>query len=267
MEKIVGNIYATYNYAAFKKLIGNRNVNHEKAIIESIKEYGDLRIPITVNEKMEVIDGQNTLEARKAMNLPVYYHICEGYGIKECIAMNTTSRNWGIEDYINCYAEYGYEDYVILRNLEREYGEIIPKQLIRSVALGVLSSIPTNRIRAGVFKCGVTEEYARKELDFLTGFNIPKTARGNTKLLYYVLRFCYESERIDNTKLYQQWEKNSVQIIGVTDIKQAAELIEKIYNYHCSKNYEYIATEYRKEAEKRSATGVPGGGRSCWDKG
>ena len=96
-------------------------------------------------------------------------------------------------------------------------------------------------------------------------FDIPKTARGNVKLLYPVLRFCYESDDVDNAKLLKQWTECKAQIIGVTDIKSAAELIEKIYNFRCKKGYVYIATEYRKAAEHKCPA-VPGGGKSCWNK-
>lgn len=263
MDKIIGNIYETYDYSKFKKLLGNRNINHVKAIIESIKTYGDLGTAIIVNEKYEIVDGQHRYDARKELGLPIFYEIKVGFGIKECIAMNTSSLNWSLEDYINCYAEYGYKDYILLREIESEYSNKLPKALIRSIVSGTFASIPNSKIKKGVFECKTEEFQIHNILDYIASFSMPKKIRGNIKLLYYVFRFCYESELVDNTRLYQQWEKNNCRIEGVTDIKQAAEVVEDIYNYHC-KNIVYIATEYRKAAAEKCAS-IPGGGRSGWE--
>ena len=264
MDKIVGNVYESYDYSKFRKLIGNRNVKHVKGIIESVKDVGRLEIPIIVNEKFEIIDGQNRFDAFVQLGMSIIYRICEGYGIKECVKMNSISVNWGLEDYINCYAEYGYEDFIILRKFENEYSGKLPKAVIRQVAAGKIASIPNKEIRNGTFKCGYSESKIKDILEFLSEFDIPKTIRGNSKLLYRVFRFCYESELVDNTRLYKQWNEQASQIQGITDIKSAAEAVEKIYNFHKKSGYVFIATEYRKVAEMKCA-GALGGGKSGWD--
>lgn len=263
MDKIVNNVFETYDYSQFKKLLGNRNVNHEKDIMESIRKNGEVRIPIIVNEKFEIIDGQNTFNARKQLSLPIYYIICEGYGIKECIAMNTTAKNWAIEDYVNCYAEYGMEDYILLRDLEKKYGSTLPKILIRSIAAGNIGSYSATNIKNGVFKIKDTKDNIQQTLDYLMLFEIPRAVKGNAKLLYSVLRYCFEAENVDNSRMLTTWNSYSHQIEGVTDIKSAAEAIERIYNFHRKNGYVFIAAEYRNVAEKKCAV-VLGGGRASW---
>ena len=88
MDKIIGNILQTSEYEKFKVLGGNRRIDHSHKVAESIKNHGQLLAPITVNEKFEIIDGQNRFEAFKRLNLPVQYIVSEGYGINECVAMN-----------------------------------------------------------------------------------------------------------------------------------------------------------------------------------
>lgn len=78
MGNIKGYIYETNEYGLFKNLSGNRFVDHSGKIAESMKERGLLLAPIIVNEKKEIIDGQNRFEACKKLNLPVYYVIAEG---------------------------------------------------------------------------------------------------------------------------------------------------------------------------------------------
>lgn len=263
ISKIIGNIYETHDYDSFKKLLGNRDVKNVDNIKKSISDVGQLVVPIIVNEKMEIIDGQNRFDAWEINNLPIYYIICKGYGIRECIAMNTTSSKWNIEDYIKCYAKYGYYDYILLESLESEYSGKLSHQIIRAVAYGYMNSSPNSAIKNGSFKVSKNEQEIRDALEFLAMFEIPKSIKGNAKLLYYVIRFCYEFDGVDNAKLLRQWDECKAQILGVTDIKSAAEAIEKIYNYRTKKAFVFIATEYRKAAEL-NCPAIPGGGKSRW---
>lgn len=265
MDKIIGHVYETYDYDKFKKLLGNRDVKHASAIEQSVKENGQLTIPIICNEKMQIIDGQNRFDAWKSAGLPIFYIICEGYGIEQCIAMNTTAQNWSVADYINCYADYGYSDYATLKQLESEYQERLSATVVRCAAYGSLATSPLGIIKRGKFKLGKSEQEIRKELDYLMMFEIPKSIRGNAKLLYSIIRFCYVFEEVDNARLIRQWDKCQGQIRGITDIKQAAEAVENVYNFgKAKKAYCYIATEYRKYAQTKCSV-IPGHGESSWD--
>lgn len=267
MDKIINNVYESYEYSKFKKLLGNRDVKNVKAIIESIKSNGKIITPIIVNKRYEIIDGQNRFDAFVELNLSIPYIICEEYGIKECIAMNSTSLKWSISDYINCYAKYGYEDYVVLQKLEKDYSQKLSNRIIRVTATGNFAEYNIKKIREGSFKINKSENEVRKCLDYLSEFNIPKTIRGNVALLYYVLRFCYYFDDVDNTLLLNQFESLSHMIPGITDIRSAAESVEKIYNYKRKKDIVYIATEYRKASKESSASGCPGGNQiTSWDK-
>lgn len=264
--KIIGNVYASYDYDKFRILLGNRDVSSLNKIRKSIDEVGQLMIPIIVNEKYEIIDGQHRFRAWSERNFPIYFIVCEGYGIRECIAMNTTSSNWKLENYISSFAQYGDPNYIALNKFEEEYSDKLKRSVIRAVASGTVSESPTKAIQRGTFKLAKSQEEIEKELSFLALFDIPKSIRGNTQLLFVIIRFCYECPKIDNAKLLKQFEKCNYQISGITDIKSAAEAIEKIYNYQCSKkSYIYIATEYREYARQKSAA-IPGAGKSSWDK-
>lgn len=251
-DKIVANVYESYDYDKFKPLLGNRRLDHVKAIMESINTYGDTKTPIIVNERLEVIDGQHTLEAKKQLGLPIQYVVRPGCGIEACIACNSAAKNWSLENFINCYAEYGRKDYVVLRSLEADYSDRLPKAVIRSIAVGVIACLPNKKIKEGRFELGAPEAEIRALLDFLQEFELPGTIRGNKALLYSVLRFCYAFNGVDNGRLMKQFAVYGAQIQGVTDIRSAAEAIEMVYNRNKRGGYVYIATEYRK-AVKLSA--------------
>ena len=62
-------ILETTDYGMFKPLLGNRDRKSESKIIDSIQRVGYIISPLIVNEKMEVIDGQNRLAALESLTM------------------------------------------------------------------------------------------------------------------------------------------------------------------------------------------------------
>ena len=97
MDKEVAKVYETYDYDKFHIMEkGNRKIDHDRKIAHSMNE-NFLFSPILVNEKFEIIDGQNRFIASKSLNKPIYYIIKKGYGIKEVRILNSNAKNWGNE--------------------------------------------------------------------------------------------------------------------------------------------------------------------------
>lgn len=155
MGKLYKTIYETTDYLKFKKLRANRDPRTAEKIIKSINEVGYVLSPILVNEKFEVIDGQNRLEALKALNLPVHYMVQDGIGIKECRAMNTGQSNWTTWQFIESYADSGNESYIRLRELCNEYKKRIGVEGILFIMYPI--SIPRNG--SGVSYDTIKEEH------------------------------------------------------------------------------------------------------------
>lgn len=109
----------TNDYSKFKKLLGNREVQEKRVtqLMTSIKENGFLNSSIIVNEKMEIIDGQARCEALKRLEMPIFYCIHKGAGLKECIDLNIKQGNWTLADYCGSYAANGNENYIRLIKL------------------------------------------------------------------------------------------------------------------------------------------------------
>ena len=80
MDRVIGHIYETTDYSKFKKLKGNRDPKTAKKIVNSINEVGYVLDPILINEKDEIIDGQNRFEAVMQLGLPVVYVKQDGIG-------------------------------------------------------------------------------------------------------------------------------------------------------------------------------------------
>lgn len=171
MNKIIGNIYHTDDYDQFIRLEGNRPVLAQRItrIARSIKENGYILNPIVVNEKMQVIDGQGRLEALRKLSLPVDYVIAEGAGLVECVALNSSTTKWTVDDYITSYCELGNENYIRFRALLNEFkqlGPIVKYCLISGSSDGNKEAIKNGKVIVDE----KIEVEAREDLQFATKF-------------------------------------------------------------------------------------------------
>src|SRR5260370_24331835 len=82
--------------------------------------------PIIVNEKMEIIDGQNRLEAAKALQVVVFYFVIETANLDEVNALNINMRAWISMDFLNSYIDKGLKDYKLLKEFVLHYNLTIP---------------------------------------------------------------------------------------------------------------------------------------------
>ena len=112
--KVVGQIYSTMDYSIFKKMKGNREIYNSPKLREDLLENGQ-QLPIVVNNKMEVMDGQHRLKELKSLNLPVVFIVKDDYKVTNVISINNTQRNWRDISYLNFYAEHGNENYIRLK--------------------------------------------------------------------------------------------------------------------------------------------------------
>lgn len=246
--KTSSEIKMTKDYSLFTRLEGNRALTKARAkkIRDSIEKVGYIPVPIVVNEKMQVIDGQGRLEALKELNLPVYYIVVPGIGRDECISMNIGLENWKVMDYINSYAETGDASYTNLLSLIQKYSEKLHTRTILNVSAGTFDYVPTERIKSGQFEMSMAE-YAEADniLEWLSKFNnIFNRIKGHTEHYYSALAFCYKDPEIDNCRIENKLSLRQASLIPVTTTQQALEEIEKIYN-HKARTNTYIKTRYR----------------------
>lgn len=115
-------VLVTNDYSMFKKLEGNRALH--KGNINNLKKSfskKQIKIPIIVNEKFEVIDGQHRLQVMTQLSLPVYYLILPNLNRSDTELINTSGANWTQQDYLKAYCELEIEPYQIFRDFIRKY--------------------------------------------------------------------------------------------------------------------------------------------------
>ena len=126
-------IYMTTDYSMFTTMQHNRNVSeaHIHRLMRNMSEK-QYPVPIVVNEKNEIADGQHRYEAIKRLGLPIYYMIINGLTIEDVKALNKFNETWNEIDYAESNASQGnpnYKRYLLLRK-EFGFGHIIALVLL-----------------------------------------------------------------------------------------------------------------------------------------
>ena len=236
MKKTI-EVFETSDYGIFKRLKGNRDVNNVKRIIKSIKSVGYIMNPVIVNENMEVIDGQNRIEALQMLNLPVHYYVVPGATIDTARALNLGRANWKPIDYAKSYAEEGNVSYQLLLNLMDE-AKRIGVNISIAEAAGIMKNEvgkcknASRTINEGVFEAN-KREYVRaiNNIGCLKKFDSSfEKIEGERRLVVTGLCFCMNVENVDVIRLTNIVKKNYPFIAPVAQAEAFLRDLSMLYN-------------------------------------
>lgn len=254
VKEKIGAIYHTDCYEMFKTLPGNR-VDAElraKALIPKLKEFGQLE-PITVNERMEVIDGQARLSALKSLKMPVEYRIKAGIGYEECIVMNTSQKNWKIEDYIKSYASMGMPSYRYLLALKTQFPKLSYSMLASIARRSVNTGGYTSAIRLGKLSISQSEyEDAIQVSNYIYSIRDNFPAGGQSILNYTMaVSVVYWFQEVDKVRLGKALKEYSYILKPSATAKDAIMYLDDCYNY-CLKYKVHIQELFRNYLEGKN---------------
>lgn len=250
-------MFKTTDYDAFRRVLGNRKVLEERVakITNSFNRIGYIPVPIIVNEKMEVIDGQGRLEACRRKLLPINFIIRPGLKIEDCISMNINTTPWKLMDYIECYAETKNENYERMYDLFQymfgQYGKNCISVNNLCTALFNTKKAPGTAIKDGRLR--VTEEMklqAKECLEYVFSIidyfkdNKVRLKSNDLSDLITCLIFCYKFESVDNDKLYRVMCENGHMMQKWTNVETCINEIDYIYNYNAKANRANIVRLY-----------------------
>ena len=235
----------TNDYGMFKKLDGNRSVDRKRIdrVKDSMLLTGLKCVPILVNEKYEVCEGQARLSAYKELGLPVPYIVQEGFTINDAISLNISTTTWKTEDYIRSYAEQGNEDYKFLLMLGEKYS-CIPLVTIVKLVCGVIGDHGVlKKVQSGEIKVNITEriiiEKKVKWVAELTPFF--SRLKGRKTSWMQALGFCYDCPQVDNDRLAEKVSEQSSSFRPAVNAETAIEQLEDAYNDHARGRRVYIS--------------------------
>lgn len=248
MNKQTGYIVqVTDDYDMFELMDANRSIDpsHVKTLKSSIKEHGILINPMLVNNKMQVVDGQNRLEACRQLGEPIYYLIVGDYGIKEVQALNLSQKNWTQKDYAESFASMGYEHYKNLLRFHKEYDEFNLSSCVKLLQNSTAArNIAQKRARTTddgeyynfkqVFEEGTWQikdyskaemwvNYLRKIGQYYSGYNRASFVSSMIGL--------FNKPQFDVDEFIRKLSYQSNALNDCSNVGQYIELIEEIYNF------------------------------------
>jgi hypothetical protein len=122
----IGNIFQTNNYSQFKIRTDNRPINQANVqkLVKSFEIMGQ-KIPIKVDSKMYVLDGQHRLKACAHLKIPVVFIVDDkAMTTSEIAQLQATSSKWNYADYAQSFAtDENLVDYRLYRNFCSTYSE------------------------------------------------------------------------------------------------------------------------------------------------
>ncbi|HSH51412.1 MAG TPA: ParB/RepB/Spo0J family partition protein [Bacteroidales bacterium] len=237
----------TDEYDLFKLMDANRSIDpsHVKTLKNSINEHGVLINPILVNNKMQVVDGQNRLEACRQVGEPIYYLIVDDYGIKEVQALNLNQKNWTQQDYAESFASMGYEHYENLLKFYNDYDEFNLSSCVKLLQNSTAArNIAQKRARTSdsdeyynfkqVFEEGTWQirdyskaelwaDYLRKIGEYYSGYN--RSSFVNTMI------GLFNKKQFDVDEFLRKLSYQSNSLNDCTRVGDYLLLIEEIYNF------------------------------------
>lgn len=245
--QIYTNVMMTNNYDLFKFMEGNRKLSSTNLnqIISSMKEK-QLVIPITVNEKFEIIDGQHRYEACKYLKLPVYFIIEKGYDIEDVIRANVNGgRKWFDADYLNKYCLLKDERYLQIKKICDDFNITIHDfNKILSIIQNKKATIVKREFREGRISLNGMQLLINflMALEDFKDFKYYK--RGNFIVAFSRLFFKEDYSHEYMIKKYKIYYPNLTK--QTSSDEYLSVLCNKIYSYGVTKNPIYYSAESKK---------------------
>lgn len=242
-DKVVTQVYQTMDYDKFKFIGGNRRLvgrNFAKLVASMSEEQ--LMIPILVNSKMEIVDGQHRYSSAKQLGLPIYYIVVEGYDIEQVKRANMVGSNWIKADFLEMHLQSGNPVYREFMDIIEAYGVNI-SDLIKIFAYvqQVSMNIVAKQFEEGIFDLE-GKEMVLSYLEALNDFD--SFSQYRTKQFTGAFMKLYFHPIYDHEKMKERLKHRITQLVKKSTISEYLSLLTKdIYSYGAVKKPLYYDTE------------------------
>lgn len=227
-------IVSTKDYNRFNLIAGNRPVNerHIKELIVSMTEE-ECVSPIQVNEKYEIIDGQHRFRALVELKKPVHYYVVKGAGLQTVQRLNSYTKNWTTDNYLDSYVDAGYEDYIKYKGFKEMYkfGNSINILLLTG---SIDRGTEETKFKNGQFKVKSLESAVENAMK-LEGLAKYIPWYKERSWCYAVLR-CLKTKGFDYNQFLHKCSGQQRKLVKCANTEQYIAMIEEVYNYHSNKN-------------------------------
>jgi hypothetical protein len=230
-------IKSTTNYSQFKTMKGNRKLSesHLSSLVGAIARDNLLKYsPITVNEHMEVVDGQHRLAAAKKLRKEIYYQVLPQSDIDTVVKINTSSKGWSQLDFLESWIDRGNEQYEELKAY-MTYNNIPLATAIR------LLSWKKSGSSSSTFRYGKFTVNKDNKADLVVAI-IKALDETNATLVLYSHKFLLavmkmvDHDLYDHDRMLKQIAIKPAKLYGSDNVLDFVRQLEDIYNYHFSKS-------------------------------
>lgn len=109
-------VYYTRDYDKFQLMDDNRKIRLTNSIKKSIMEKGILE-PITVDEYMNILDGQHRFTVAKELKAIVPFRVARDIKLIDILHTKSTTKNWSTQDYVEFHVKNNNEQFKKLLQL------------------------------------------------------------------------------------------------------------------------------------------------------
>ena len=231
-------INQTTDYDKFTFMDGNRDISHLhlNRLIQSMQEKY-IPVPILVNEKYEIVDGQHRWSSVKHLGLTLYYHMEKGLRLKDVHRLNTNMRTWTAEEYLDGYCKLNYPHYIKFRKFKQTYGFGVNDCMCILSYGGHPGGSLFDTFKRGAYKIHSYEkgvEIASKLLqvgEYYKGFK--------RRCFIYAMLELFKNESYDHNVFLHKLSYQSKKLTDQTTVNHYYDCIREIYNYN-NKNEEKL---------------------------
>jgi len=227
----VNQVKMTNDYELFTFIDGNRdiNINQLSRLSESIDE-DYIPVPIIVNEKKQIIDGQHRYQVVKTLKKPVYFIEIEGLKLPEVHRLNNNTKNWTATEYMNGYAKLGYPDYIQYKEFKKLYnfGHNETMALLQNKSSRRSSAFKD--FREGLFKIASYKK-AEKVAEKITMIKQYYDGYKRRSFVFAMMQL-FNNDEYNHAEFLHKLSFQSLRLVDCTTVKQYISLVEDIYNYH-----------------------------------
>ena len=232
--KQVNQVLMTNDYSMFKSMSGNRDVNdlHIKRLKDSMQEKY-ISVPIIVNEKNQIIDGQHRFQSAKELSKPIYYIKISGLRLQDVHRLNTNTKNWTAYSYLDGYCKLGKEQYLIYRDFKERFGFGHNETQALLSNKSRMAGSRSTKFKDGDF---VIEDYnlAIRNAEKI-GMCSEYYEGYKRRSFVYAMLDLFDNDDYNHAEFLNKLSFQSVKLQDCTTIDQYLVLIEEIYNFKRTK--------------------------------
>ena len=226
----VNRVLATTNYALFGEFEGNRRIkpHHVKRLMTSFAE-NYLPVPIVVDERYRIGDGQNRFEACKELEYPVYYIIIPGLTLKDVQRLNANVKPWSVGDYLESFLELDENpNYALYRDFKERYG------FGHNECLVILTEMNNQgeqwlKFKDGLFNIADIQHSSNTAQKIL---RVGKYYDGfKRRSFIYAMLKCFKNDLYSHDTFLKKLSKQSAKLTDQAGTVDYLKVIEGIYNF------------------------------------